>query len=142
MTVMLRQASAIDADALTACFAAAYAPYSDIGLPAVTEGLADDIRDHHVWVALVDGKVMGGIVLVLSDHAHIANLAVDPDAGGQGIGKSLIDRAIGTARAAGYARIDLTTHTMMEATQAYYQRLGWTETGRDGHKVYFAKQLH
>lgn len=141
MTVTLRRAEVADAAALTACFAAAYAPFAELGLPPVTEGLADDIRDHNVWVAEVDDVLRGGIVLVLGGHAHIANLAVHPDASGHGVGRTLIDKATAAAAAAGHSEMRLATHALMTDTRAFYRKLGWAETGREGNKVYFAKQL-
>ena len=140
--MILRRATQDDAADLTAVLVAAYAPFQDLGLPPVTEGIADDIRDHNVWVAEVDGVLRGGIVLVLSDHAHIANVAVHPDAGGHGIGKALIAQVMAAAEAAGHAEIQLATHAKMTATQDFYRKGGWIETGRDGNKVYFAKQLN
>lgn len=142
MSVDIRKADLSDTDALTACLTAAYAPFQDLGLPPVTEGIADDIRDHNVWVAEVDGRVLGGIVVVLGGHAHIANLAVHPDAGGQGVGRALIDQAVAAARAAGHAEMQLATHAQMTSTQAFYERLGWVRTGASGNKVYFSLQLH
>jgi len=137
----VRRASARDAEALTACIVAAYEPFQSLGLPPVAEGIVDDIRDHSVWVAEVAGEVCGGIVLTYTDHAHIANVAVHPDAGGQGIGKVLVDQACAAAREAGYAAIHLATHVDMAATQAFYRRSGWVEAGRDGKKIYFTKGL-
>ena len=142
MTPVVRLATQDDALVLTACLTAAYAPFQDLGLPPVTEGIADDIRDHNVWVAEIGGVVQGGIVLVLGGRAHIANLAVHPDAGGHGIGRALIDQTCLAAKAAGHTEIQLATHTDMTATQVFYHKLGWQETGREGNKVYFAKQLN
>ncbi len=135
--MMLRPATSTDVAGLTDCLRAAYAPFEQLGLPPVTEGIADDIRDHTVWVAEVAGEVRGGIVIVLGETAHIANLAVHPDAGGHGIGKELITKAIAVARGAGHDTVQLATHVDMHETQAFYRKLGWTETGREGKKVYF-----
>ena len=139
MTAAIRPATADDAPGLTACIDAAYAPYVAMGLdlPPVSEGIAADIRDHHVWVAKQSDQIVGGVVLVLGDAAHLANLAVHPDAGGQGLGQALIATATNAARAAGYDRLYLATHHKMTGTQAFYRRLGWAEAGRDGNKVYF-----
>lgn len=139
--MIVRRATAYDVAALTAVLEAAYAPFLGLGLPPVTEGIGDDIRDNNVWVAELAGKVRGGIVLVLNNQAHIANLAVHPDAGGQGAGRALIDQAMAAAAAAGHDRIRLATHAKMTATQEFYRRLGWQETGREGDKVYFQMQL-
>lgn len=141
--MMIRPARPKDAPALSACITAAYAPFFQAGLtlPPVAEGIAEDIRDHHVWVAEDQGRLIGGVVLVLDATAHLANLAVHPDAGGQGVGKALIAQAMTAARAAGFDRLHLTTHAQMPGTQAFYRRLGWNEVGRDGEKVYFDIQL-
>ena len=140
--MILRRALLSDAEALTRCIAAAYAPYMGLGLPPVAEGVGDDIRDHTVWVAEVDGAVQGGIVLALDKTAHIVNLAVHPDAGGHGIGKALISAALEAAQAAGHTQIALATHIDMTGTQAFYRKTGWQETGREGNKVYFQRQLN
>jgi ribosomal protein S18 acetylase RimI-like enzyme len=140
--MILRRAAPADAERLTEVLQAAYAPFQGLGLPPVTEGIVEDIRDHNVWVAEVDGEVQGGIVVVLGGHAHIANLAVHPDAGGHGVGKALMDKAVTAAMTAGHATIRLTTHADMIATQGFYRGLGWVETGRDGDKVYFQLQMN
>lgn len=137
----LRRATADDVAGLTAVLQAAYAPFLGLGLPPVTEGIEADIRINNVWVAEIAGAVRGGIVLVLNSQAHIANLAVHPDAGGQGAGRALIDQAMAAAAAAGHDKIRLATHIGMAATQEFYRRLGWQETGREGDKVYFQMQL-
>ncbi|WP_373635770.1 GNAT family N-acetyltransferase [Yoonia sp. SS1-5] len=144
MAFEIRRAMTQDAAAFVACIDAAYAPHIDRGLdlPPVGAGIADDIQTHSVWVATQNGVVRGGIVLVLAAAAHIANLAVHPAAGGQGIAKTLIGQAISAARSAGYDRVQLATHAEMTATQAVYLRLGWTEAGRDGNKVYFEYRLN
>ena len=140
--MILRRATNEDVAGLTSVLEAAYEPFQALGLPPVTEGIADDIRDHSVWIAEVGGKVQGGIVLVLGSRAHIANLAVHPDAGGHGIGKALIEMASEASVAAGHRQVHLATHAKMTATQAFYRKLGWQETGRDGDKVYFQKKLN
>ena len=142
---MIRPATLDDAVGLRAAVIAAYAPFvaKRIGLPPVADGLDDDIRDHQVWVAEDRGLIFGGIVLVMNGkQAHIANLAVHPMGEGQGLGRRLIDTANAAALTAGCTQTDLTTHKDMTETQAFYARLGWVETGRDGDKVTFALDLH
>ncbi len=139
--MILRRATAKDAAGFTAILEAAYAPFQVLGLPPVTEGIDNEIRRNNVWVAETDGVIRGGIVLVLGTRAHIANLAVHPDAGGQGIGKALMDAACDASKAAGHAWVELATHAQMTETQAFYRKLGWKMTGREGYKVYFRKEL-
>ncbi len=138
----IRRATPEDVAQLTAVIEVAYAPFQALGLPPVTEGIGDDIRDHNVWVADICGRVQGGIVLVLNGQAHIANLAVHPDASGHGVGQALITTACDASAAAGHFTIQLATHVEMTTTQAFYRRRGWHETGREANKVYFQKQLN
>ncbi|MFA8440990.1 MAG: GNAT family N-acetyltransferase [Yoonia sp.] len=139
--MIVRRATTDDVAGFTSVLGAAYAPLQALGLPPVTEGIADDIRDHNVWVSEVDGALCGGIVLVLGRQAHIANLAVHPDAGGHGIGQALIAKASEAAAAAGHDTIHLATHVDMTGTQGFYRKLGWQQAGREGNKAYFQKQL-
>lgn len=140
----IRQAVPADAGALAACIDAAYARYvaDGIDLPAVSDGLAEDIRDNSVWVAVRGGTVVGGLVLVLRpDHAVLANVAVDPVAAGAGIGRALVDRAEQEARRRGLGHLRLTTHVAIPQNVLFYERLGWRETGRDGKKVRMEKPI-
>ncbi|MEO1640298.1 MAG: GNAT family N-acetyltransferase [Pseudomonadota bacterium] len=138
--MIIRRATPADAKALRGVVEAAYAPFVALDLPPVADGLDDDIATHNVWVA-DGGTVIGGIVVVQGVDAHIANLAVHPDAGGRGIGQALIAQACDAARAAGHDTIHLATHIKMTGTQAFYHKLGWEEGRQEGNKVYFSFQL-
>jgi N-acetylglutamate synthase-like GNAT family acetyltransferase len=85
--VTIRAAVADDVADLTRVVTAAYAPYVAAGLqlPPVADGLAQDIGDHYTIVAVADGRIVGGLVLMAGDPPRIANLAVSPDAAGQGL---------------------------------------------------------
>ena len=141
---MIRRATLADVPGLRAAIEAAYGPFQDAGLdlPPVSDGLDDDVRDNFVWVAETNLRILGGVVLVLrDDQAHLANLAVHPDAAGQGIGRALINTATTAARDKGFTTIALATHADMTATRAFYARLGWTETGSEGTKAYMSLNL-
>jgi ribosomal protein S18 acetylase RimI-like enzyme len=140
--MIVRRALAADAPGFGEVIDAAYAPYLHLGLPAVSEGIADDIRDHTVLVAEAEGRLLGGVVVILGNTAHIANLAVHPDASGMGIGKTLMAAAMTAAQDAGHGSVSLATHMGMTGTQAFYRKTGWAETGREGNKVYFSKELN
>jgi len=140
----LRRAAPGDAGALAACIDAAYAGYREAGidLPPVSEGVADDIRDHLVWVAVHDNQIVGGLVLVIrEDVALIANVAVHPDATGTGLGRALMQQAETEARKRGLPRMTLTTHADMPGNVRLYEHLGWRETSRDGTKVRMEKAI-
>lgn len=142
--IAIRPATDADAEPLRQVIARAYAPYRDrlSGMPDVTAGISEDIRDNHVWVASDRNRVVGGAVLVTHhDSAKLANLAVDPASGGKGIGRALIAHVEDAARKHGHPALDLVTHAAMTETRALYARLGWIETGRDDVRVMMTKRL-
>ena len=137
-------AVAEDAATLIRCIKAAYAEYKDrvADLPAVAEGVPDDITANRVWVAEVDGNVVGGLVLIKKDgFAILANVAVDPRNAGRGLGRALIEHAEAMCREAGLSDLRLATHVGMPENIRLYRRLGWRESGRSGNKVHMTKRL-
>ena len=140
----IRRARDEDAEALAKCIDAAYARYQGRieDLPSVSEGIADDIKTHYVWVAELDHAVVGGLVLIPRDgFALLANVAVDPAASGLGLGRRLITCAEDACRERGFRELRLTTHVAMPENVRLYEYLGWKETGRSGSKVHMVKQL-
>ncbi len=116
MTHGLRRAVAADADALTACIAAAYAGYAREGieLPDVASGVAEDIAAHLVWVHEIGSEITGGIIVSHQGaEAHLMNLAVHPDHMGKRIGSALIETALTHLVALGVAEVHLATHKDM-----------------------------
>ena len=142
--ISIRRAEPADADSLGRCLEAAYARYAERirDLPAMSEGCAQEIADHLVWVAERDGAVLGGLVLIPRDgFMLLANVAVHPDGRGTGIGRRLLMLAESEAMHRGYAEMRLNTHAEMPETIALYARNGWTETGRTGTTVSMRKVL-
>lgn len=140
----IRPAEGADAEALARCIDRAYAVYKDqIGdLPAVSDDVAGDIASNIVWVAELDDDVVGGLILVPDEKfAILANVAVDPAVGGQGLGQALIEQAEAECRDLGLSELRLSTHKNMPKNVALYQRLGWAETERSGAKVRMSKRL-
>ena len=140
----VRRAEPGDAPALAACIDAAYARYAAriSDLPPVSEGIAEEIAQHQVWVAEIDGVIVGGLVLVAFEgFMQLANVAVHPDHTGAGLGRELISLAESEALAHGYRELRLTTHVEMPESIALYRHLGWEKAGEDGNKVFMAKAL-
>lgn len=140
----IRTATDSDADPLARCIDAAYAAarsrISD--LPDVSAGIADDIRDHVVMVATLDDRIIGGLVLVpRTDHALLANVAVDPGHAGMGVGRGLIAEAEAECRRRGIPALRLSTHVAMPENVSLYQRLGWRMTTTSGNKVQMTKAI-
>jgi len=140
----IRKARLADVPQIIACIDAAYAGYTDTidGLPAVSEGLDEDVRSNQVWLIDQDNSAVGVVVLVVGEgRIKLANLAVHPAHGSNGLGRKLIQHAEQISREQGFKEIHLNTHSEMTATQRLYLRLGWRETGRDGATVMMTKSL-
>ena len=133
-----------DAGGLAACIDAAYAKYRSriVDMPAVSENCAEEIENHLVWVAIVDDSIVGGLFLIPCDgYMKLANLAVHPTYGGQGIGGKLMALAEQTAKEQGLFEMRLNTHVAMPENVALYMHLGWKETARGGNTVSMSKWL-
>ncbi|MFI0239950.1 GNAT family N-acetyltransferase [Streptomyces sp. NPDC016845] len=99
--------------------------------------LAHDADDTG-WVAQLDGRIVGHVLLVRPDGGDVApgllapdtpvavvsRLFVDPAARGRRIGALLLDRAAREAQSRG-ARAVLDVVTSDRAAIALYERLGW-----------------
>ncbi|MDH3737583.1 MAG: GNAT family N-acetyltransferase [Alphaproteobacteria bacterium] len=140
----LRKAKPGDTAALAVCIDAAYAEYATriADLPPVSEGIAEEIAEHQVWVAEIDGAVVGGLVL-MAEHGYmrLANVAVHPDHKGIGLGHAFMTLAETEASAQGYREMRLTTHADMLENVALYIHLGWQEAGRDGNRMFMTKAV-
>lgn len=140
----LRRAAPDDADAFAACVREAYAVYEEriTDLPAVADGIAEDIAQNLVWVVEIEQRVVGGIVLVLEkDCLLVANVAVQPEWAGLGLGGALMAHAEKECRELARGELRLSTHVDMPETIGLYAHLGWEETGRDGTRVSMRKAI-
>ena len=140
----IRPATLKDAPALTRCIDAAYAVYAAriLDLPDVSQGIAEDISRHLVFVAERDDQILGGVILIpKAGYALLTNIAVDPDAAGQGVGRGLLTRADEAARRLDLHEIRLSTHVDMPENVSLYQHLGWQVTERRGNKVKMRRPL-
>ena len=147
--VSLRPATAADVPSLTELVRAAYAHYVLRlgGLPRpMTDDYAEVVRTHRVIVAERGGKILGLVVLGVSDDGFfLDNFAVDPSHQGIGVGKALLEHAESAARNAGFDSIYLYTHERMVENLALYSRIGYVEYDRrllgEARLVYLRKSL-
>jgi ribosomal protein S18 acetylase RimI-like enzyme len=98
------------------------------------------------WVAERDNRVVGLLVLeIAEDHVLLENVAVAPQAQGQGVGRRLLRLAEEQARTHGSSEVRLYTNEAMTENIDYYARHGYRETHRaaeDGfRRVFFTKVL-
>ena len=81
----IRRAEHRDANALSVCMDAAYAPYAARinDLPPLSADCAEEIVRYQVWVAEIENDVVGGLVLVPEEgFMLLANVAVHLDCKG------------------------------------------------------------
>ncbi|MFD5401257.1 GNAT family N-acetyltransferase [Streptomyces griseorubiginosus] len=143
----IRPAGPADVPAVKAVTDAAYEHYIErIGL--VPQPMR---RDHAANVAAgqvyVTGDPVVGLVVVeeRTDHLYLDNIAVRPDAQGQGVGGRLLRFVEAHARARGLAEVRLCTNAKMWENQVIYPKFGYEVVERrvDGpyDRVHYRKRL-
>ena len=114
-----------------------------LGYPTPAEAVTsrmDRLREHgqgRVIVAVVDGLPVGlattHIRNMINHEAPIGQLTllvVDERARGQGVGRVLVAESEAWARARGCKRFVVTTALRRADAHAFYEKLGFTHTGR------------
>lgn len=147
--MMIRPARLDEGPALRAIVDAAYALYIPrIGTKPgpMLEDYSDICARGLAFVLERDGSILGLLVLIdCTDHLLLDNIAIAPQAQGQGLGKILMAFAEEEAIRRGFSEIRLYTHIKMTENIALYPRLGYTETHRARQagfdRVFFTKKL-
>ncbi|MFF7280132.1 GNAT family N-acetyltransferase [Streptomyces griseorubiginosus] len=143
----IRPAGTADVPAVKAVTDAAYEHYIErIGL--VPQPMR---RDHAANVAAgqvyVTGDPVVGLVVIeeRADHLYLDNIAVRPDAQGQGVGGRLLRFVEAHARALGLPEVRLYTNAKMWENQEIYPKFGYEVVERrvDGpyDRVHYRKRL-
>ena len=85
------------------------------------------------WIAELNGQNVGSVLLVkdTEEVARLRLLLVEPAARGRGIGKLLTDECVGFARACGYQRVTLWTHSVLIAARHIYEQAGFRLTSSE-----------
>lgn len=147
---LIRPATAADETAIRACATAAYSKYiAAIGRkPApMTADYTAHIARGEVHVAVDDAGALLGFIVFFSEgkSMQLENVAVQPEAAGQGIGKGLVKLCEDEARRRGHAVVKLYTNEKMTENISLYPRLGYKETGRRSEhgfdRVFFEKAV-
>jgi len=92
------------------------------------------------WIAEREGEVVGSVFIVREDDltAKLRMLYVEPSARGLGLGRRLVEEAIGFARAAGYTRMKLWTNDILISARRIYEAAGFTMIEEERHHSFGA----
>jgi GNAT superfamily N-acetyltransferase len=139
VTVVIRVANPDDAPAIQQVERLAGERYRDSEFayiaddePLSTEALSAYASSGRAWVADEDGRVCGYLLVEeVDDAAHIEQVSVQTDHQGQGIGRTLIDRAEQWARETGRTALTLTTFTDIPWNRPLYEHLGFRVLSAD-----------
>ena len=107
--------------------------------PVLERDLADPMASYGaVWVAVDGERLVGSVaVRVVKEEAgsgdgpvaELKRMYLYPGHRGRGLGRQLLDRAVGWARGAGCRAIVLDTSAEMDAAQRLYESVGFVRTG-------------
>lgn len=131
---VLRPAQTGEAPLLAALVERAYAHYVPVigRRPApMDDDYAARIVAGQAHVLECDGRILG--LVVIEDqpgHLWLDNIAVEPEARGQGLGGLLLDFVEAEARRRGFQELRLLTNERMEANLVLYRNRGFAEVER------------
>ena len=91
-----------------------------------------------IWIVEKDEKVAGSIAIVgaSTDEAQLRWFLLHPSLRGQGIGRILMDDAIGFCRESHYSRVFLWTESALTAAASLYQAWGFRLTEQNTHELW------
>ena len=97
-----------------------------------------DPRRERCWIAELDGRRVGSVLLVKGedDAARLRLLLVDPAARGLGLGRRLVRECIRFAARAGYPRLTLWTNSVLLAARGIYVDEGFSLVASERHRSF------
>lgn len=105
--------------------------YFDPELDHLSDYYDSDPAKRAYFVAVEDGQVLGGVGVAefagIPDCAELQKLYLDDAAKGKGCGKALMQIAEDQARALGYKKLYLETHTNLAVAVKLYEKLGFQQ---------------
>ncbi len=104
-------------------------PFEAFVARTIAEYMLDAGANGRIWLAERGNELVGCTAIVLRDDdlAQLRWVLVDPGARGIGLGKELVNRALGFSRDAGCTKIFLETTDGLPESQTLYEKLGFVE---------------
>lgn len=92
--------------------------------------LYDDVEGSQMWIAELDGKMVGDIAVIKkgTNRAQLRWLGVDMDVQGHGLGNRLLAEAISFCRRKGYRQLFLGTLDLLKPARHLYDKFGFHRT--------------
>jgi N-acetylglutamate synthase-like GNAT family acetyltransferase len=110
--------------------------------PEALEFSALAVKEHRVRVAVIDDRIVGFVTLLATGQTgELEDLFVDPDWMLHGIGRTLVQDAVETAREQGLTRVEVTANPH---ALGFYEKVGFIRNGMTrtpfgpGHRMYIA----
>ena len=99
----------------------------------ISEYVLDNDARGCIWMAEQGGKLIGCTAIALRDDdtAQLRWVVVDPVARGEGLGGTLVDKALEFCRSRGCTSIYLFTTDGLPESQALYEKLGFKVTSNE-----------
>ena len=103
-----------------------YTPEGFAATTPTSEEVLTRMKEGPVWVALLDGSVVGTVAAVdRGEDLYVRGMAVLPRARGQRIGELLLREIKDYAAARGYRRLTLSTTPFLHRAIRLYERFGF-----------------
>jgi DNA-binding MarR family transcriptional regulator/GNAT superfamily N-acetyltransferase len=93
-----------------------------------------DPKLERCWIAEMNGENVGCVMLVKDEVPGVARLRlllVEPKARGLKLGTRLVDECVNFARASGYRKMTLWTHSILTTARRTYEKAGFTLTSSE-----------
>jgi predicted N-acetyltransferase YhbS len=142
ITVSLRAAEAADAAEIARVIRAAFEPYrgrlnpSPSALQEIAKSIGEPLTREPALAAEADGRIVGCVFMTLrdSEELYVGRLAVLPGWQGRGLARRLMTSAEAIARDSGRRSMSLGVRMALTENIAFFERLGFRETGRRRHE--------
>jgi predicted N-acetyltransferase YhbS len=141
MQATIRVLASADAPAVAGLIVAAFEQYRGVLIPEsgalreTGDGVAAELKsDAAGFVAEIDGA-MAGCVLTrpMGPDLYLGRLSILPGARGLGLGRGLVEAVEADARRRGFGGALLKVRVALPGNQAFFERLGYVEIGREAH---------